>query len=82
MENERKLLEEVIDAWYTLGHLGGYNTLNFQVPTEPTLVCAYLTRVLSRFLLASTHTGDEPAPRKWFPRAKSSKFGRFVPSDD
>lgn len=34
MENERKLLEEVIDAWYTLGHLGGYNTLNFQVSEQ------------------------------------------------
>jgi hypothetical protein len=35
LENERKLLEEVIDAWYTLGHLGGFNTLNLQVLPSP-----------------------------------------------
>jgi len=31
LESERKLLEEVVDAWFTLGHLGGYNCLNLQV---------------------------------------------------
>ena len=25
----------MIDAWYTLGHLGGFNTLNMQVPPRP-----------------------------------------------
>mmetsp|Transcript_14382 Transcript_14382/g.27640 ORF Transcript_14382/g.27640 Transcript_14382/m.27640 type:complete len:313 (-) Transcript_14382:264-1202(-) len=31
VENERKLLEEVVDSWFTLGHLGGFNCLNMQV---------------------------------------------------
>jgi hypothetical protein len=31
IDNERKLLEEVVDSWFTLGHLGGFNCLNLQV---------------------------------------------------
>mmetsp|Transcript_13309 Transcript_13309/g.18181 ORF Transcript_13309/g.18181 Transcript_13309/m.18181 type:complete len:345 (-) Transcript_13309:65-1099(-) len=34
METERKLLEETIDAWFTLGHLGGFNCLNLQVSEQ------------------------------------------------
>jgi len=62
MESERKLVEEVVDAWFTLGHLGAYNCLNLQVLEQGQEVSNMkydLKHAAEESLLALFHNMDE-----------------------